>query len=144
MNRALFTARIEQQIEVSRDLLVHKGTRYASSDDSLHNFRVASDLLHQPMQVSLAGMMSKHTVKLYDMLMATDDIFTWEDWQEVITDHINYLLILSAIIADDLGIVKELAQSGFSMEEIAMIDRWHARQMQTDASVSYSEEQKDA
>ena len=42
------------------------------------------------------GMMSKHVVSLYDMCYSTLLHFDMEQWDEKITDCINYLILLKA------------------------------------------------
>lgn len=44
-------------------------------------------------------MLAKHTVKLNDML-SEEHYFSPETWNEVITDSLNYLFILRALIDD--------------------------------------------
>jgi hypothetical protein len=44
-----------------------------------------------------AGMMAKHTVSIYDMC-GSEEPFYAEQWDEKITDHINYLILLRAIV----------------------------------------------
>jgi hypothetical protein len=46
--------------------------------------------------------MSKHTISIFDMGRSKQD-FPLEKWDEKITDHINYLILLRALIieADD-------------------------------------------
>lgn len=95
---------IDAQIARSRDVLVMKGAEYATEvDDRLHNFRVAADLMGTSPRVALAGMMVKHTTSIYDMLSSnhSDFLFPKELWDEKITDHINYLLLLQAIITEE-------------------------------------------
>lgn len=49
---------------------------------------------------ALAGMMAKHTISVYDMCRSGKD-YPIELWNEKITDHINYLLLLKAIVEED-------------------------------------------
>ena len=46
-------------------------------------------------------MMAKHTVSIYDMCNSGQK-YPIELWNEKITDHINYLLLLRAIIEDEI------------------------------------------
>lgn len=100
MNKEAFNAAVNRQMDRSLKLLSDKGVRYASDEDKLHNFQVAATLQGTTQSKALAGMLAKHTVKLYDM-MASDSYFSMEDWHEVITDHVNYLLILAAILENE-------------------------------------------
>ena len=50
---------------------------------------------------ALAGMMSKHVVSLYDMCYSSLLQFDLEQWDEKITDCINYLILLKALIKEE-------------------------------------------
>lgn len=96
MDSKTFNNVIEAQLERSTSTLVKKAAEYATAD-RLHNFKVAADLQRVSTKVALAGMMAKHTVSVYDM-MHSDEMFSEEMWNEKITDHINYLLLLQGIV----------------------------------------------
>lgn len=49
---------------------------------------------------ALAGMMAKHIVSLYDMCYADRETYDVGTWDEKITDSINYLILLRAIIEE--------------------------------------------
>jgi hypothetical protein len=93
-----FNDSIEKQIEKCRSLLIDKAKEYAT-EDRLHNFHVAAELSGKSPEECLGGMMIKHTVSVYDMLSNSSD-YSSEMWEEKITDHINYLLILKAMLDD--------------------------------------------
>ena len=88
----------EEQVERSRSVLVYKAKEYAT-EDRLHNFRVAAALEGKTPEQALAGMMAKHTVSVYDMA-ESGLAYPIELWQEKITDHINYLFLLNAIVRE--------------------------------------------
>ena len=88
----------EQQVERSRSVLVSKAKEYATLD-RLHNFKVAASLEGKTPEQALAGMMAKHTVSVYDMA-ESGLAYPIELWQEKITDHINYLFLLNAIVRE--------------------------------------------
>lgn len=52
-------------------------------------------------KAALAGMMSKHVVSLYDMCYSTLLHFDMEQWDEKITDCINYLILLKALVKEE-------------------------------------------
>ena len=89
---------VKKQIKRCEGTLISKSVEYAT-EDRLHNFKVSSELMNVTDQQALAGMMTKHTVSIYDMC-ASDEVFDIDQWNEKITDHINYLLILRAIVED--------------------------------------------
>lgn len=97
---AEFDSIIENQVKVSQDLLVQKSAEYFGAVDRLHNFRVIAALTGQPMREVLAGMMAKHTASLYDLLYS-GFMHDKHLWDEKITDHINYLLILQAVLYEE-------------------------------------------
>ena len=98
MSSETFERLMEEQIERSRAVLCHKAKEYATGD-RLHNFRVAAALQGcDPIQ-ALSGMMAKHTVSVYDMC-ESGKAYPIDLWQEKITDSINYLLILNAMVRE--------------------------------------------
>ena len=105
MDQNVFDKLIQEQIDTSMSVLVAKGKAYAPGRDKLHNFRIAAELDSSTLEQALGGMMKKHTVKLYDMIHYSGDVeFSPEEWEEVITDHVNYLLILSVMVRYASGI----------------------------------------
>lgn len=84
-------------------MLVKKALEYADGNDRLHNFRVAAAISGDPMKKVLAGMMVKHTTSVYDMCHDLQQSFSEEMWNEKITDHINDLLLLGAVIFEEEG-----------------------------------------
>ena len=100
MTTTLFEAIINTQFEKCKNVLIDKAKEYASEGDRLHNFRCAAGMQGCSAEEALAGMMAKHTISIYDM--CRDGKRYPEDlWNEKITDHINYLLLLRALITED-------------------------------------------
>lgn len=97
-----FNAIVEAQLEVCTGMLVKKAGEYANDDDRLHNFKTAAALGRRGKtpREALGGMMLKHTVSIYDMIDSGKS-YPLELWDEKITDHINYLILLKAIIVDE-------------------------------------------
>lgn len=91
---------MEQQLNICRDVLGSKADEYASDLDRLHNFKLAAALMEKTPTKALAGMMAKHTISLYDM-MESGHPHPLELWSEKITDHINYLILLRAIVLEN-------------------------------------------
>ena len=98
MNTTTFERLFEEQVNRSRSVLVSKAKEYAT-EDRLHNFKVAAALEGKTPEQALAGMMAKHTVSVYDMAESGMP-YPIELWQEKITDHINYLFLLNAIVRE--------------------------------------------
>ena len=102
MNNADFEKILERQMHQCEEVLINKAREYAT-EDRLHNFKVAAGLQGITPQQALAGMMCKHTVSIYDMCRAGEyDITVWD---EKITDHINYLLLLKALVVEGMGLL---------------------------------------
>ena len=105
MHNVAFEEVIKNQINLSQKVLIEKAKEYATVD-RLHNFRVAAQMQNCTMEQALGGFMCKHTVSIYDMIQATSNYgiernqHTMEQWEEKITDHVNYLLILKAILEE--------------------------------------------
>ena len=97
MDVSVFEAIVKEQIERSKKVLIGKAEEYAQDGDRLHNFRVAGSMMNVSIEQAIAGMMSKHTVSIYDMCRSNES-YTMDMWNEKITDHINYLLILRAAV----------------------------------------------
>lgn len=100
MNSKDFEIVIEEQIEKCKEVLIGKAKEYAQDDDRLHNFKNAAGMMGCDPKEALAGMMAKHTISVYDMCRDGKD-HTLVMWNEKITDHINYLLLLKAIVMEE-------------------------------------------
>lgn len=100
MKTEQFNKLIEKQYKQCTDILVTKAKEYAT-EDRLHNFKVAADLQKTTPINALAGMLAKHTVSIYDMCRS-DQLYPEEMWNEKITDHINYLFLLKALVIEDM------------------------------------------
>ena len=96
MDSGEFAEIVDQQLRLCSDVLVDKAREYAT-EDRLHNFRVAAAIRDVPMKEVLGGMMVKHTVSIYDMIGSAES-YSLEQWSEKITDHMNYLILLWAIV----------------------------------------------
>lgn len=99
MTSDVFERVTREQIERCERVLLSKAKEYAT-DDRLHNFHTAAAMMGCSARQALAGMMAKHTVSVYDMC-GTNEKYPIELWEEKITDSINYLLLLNAVIRDN-------------------------------------------
>lgn len=100
MNNSEFMAIVTEQLDYCKALLNVKGDEYdAATADRFHSFKTAAELQQIAPKQALAGMMCKHTVSIYDMCNGgeySDDL-----WREKITDSINYLLLLLAMVLEE-------------------------------------------
>ncbi len=98
MNAEQFNTVLNEQIDTIKGILQSKAKEYAT-DDRLHNFKVAAEIQNCTPEQALAGMMAKHTISVYDMINSGGD-YSVEQWSEKITDHINYLILLKALVKE--------------------------------------------
>jgi hypothetical protein len=94
-----FESVLDAQVTRVRDVLVVKAAEYAT-EDRLANFKKAANLQGVSVPQALAGMMAKHTVSIFDMIGdgADHDLAKWD---EKITDHLNYLILLRAVLEEE-------------------------------------------
>ena len=78
-------------------VLKEKAEGHSTDEDVLHNFRVAAGLQGCSVTQALAGMMTKHTVSVYDMINSGQS-YAPAVWDEKIGDLINYLLLLRVAV----------------------------------------------
>ena len=100
MKNEEFNTVIEKQLQICKDILCKKANEYARDEDRLHNFKCAAGLLCCDPKEALCGMMVKHTVSVADMCRDEVD-HPLDLWEEKITDSINYLLLLKALVIED-------------------------------------------
>lgn len=113
MNSEWFEKVIKEQIKTCEDVLIGKAKEYATDDDRLHNFKNAAGMMSCDPKEALAGMMAKHTISVYDMCRNGKD-YPIELWNEKITDHINYLLLLKAIVEEEKSPVGKNREYSFT------------------------------
>lgn len=101
MTSETFNQLIVERIDQCTNVLIKKAEEYAT-EDRMHNFKVAAEMQGCTPVKALAGMMAKHTVSIYDLV---NDVEKGKDiplelWDEKIGDHINYLLLLHALLRE--------------------------------------------
>lgn len=103
MNNMDFAKCVEKQLVRCENLLLTKGQEYAGNDvDRLRHFKKAASFTDNNAKQALFGMMLKHIVSIADMCEnSSRDV---EKWEEKITDTINYLLLLYALVCEDEGV----------------------------------------
>lgn len=112
MDNKTFNSLSEVLLNRCRGVLTTKAAEYAVDEigntDRLHNFRQAALLQGTTPKKALGGMMAKHTISIYDLIGGSadgiDDPETLEAlWDEKIVDSINYLILLNAMVKEDLS-----------------------------------------
>ncbi len=82
-------------------ILQQKTKEYTGDDtDRLGAFKAAAALQHTTPARALAGMLAKHIVSLYDMCFADHVSYDMDTWNEKITDSLNYLFLLKAVVKE--------------------------------------------
>jgi len=80
-----------------------KNEEYSRNNDKLHNFKTAAMIRNSTPEDALIGMWLKHLVSVFDIV---DDLPKLPDnsiLEEKITDSINYLVLLEALIKEREG-----------------------------------------
>lgn len=98
MNAEDFKKVVDDQLAHCRMVLLDKGDEYAPGVDRLSNFKMSAILQEITPIQALGGLMAKHVVALYDFII--HDEVMYSRWEEKITDTINYLLLLEALIRE--------------------------------------------
>lgn len=104
MNNEQFKDVVTEQFKQCFNTLAVKKQEYnQDTDDRLDQFKkIAAFRGKSPFDV-LSGMMIKHTSSIYDCIdiVSAGGYVSPEMWEEKITDHIDYLLLLKALILDE-------------------------------------------
>lgn len=92
-----------EQIRLCAETMQKKTREYTGDDtDRLGAFKAAAALQHTTPPQALAGMLAKHIVSLYDMCFS-DETYGMDIWNEKITDSLNYLFLLKAIVKEGMS-----------------------------------------
>ena len=91
---------VTKQMKKCWETLFNKGNEYSVQGDRLSHFKKAAAVMESTPKAALFGMLSKHLISLSDMCMDKRK-HPKEVWSEKITDSINYLLILAAIVEEE-------------------------------------------
>ena len=94
---------IDNRLNECKELLTVKSVEYRRNNDPYHNFNKVSKMRNKTPEEALSGMWAKHLCSILDII---DDIElhnkipSKELLSEKISDNINYLLILEALIEE--------------------------------------------
>ena len=100
MNREHFTYIFEGTVDKSRETLLRKNEEYGQEQDIFRAFTQAGHLQDIEPHQALLGMLAKHTTSIYDMGSVDILDHALHQWEEKIMDHINYLILLRAMVLD--------------------------------------------
>lgn len=92
---------LQARFEKAKQLLSAKSSEYARGD-KLSNFKKAAGLLGKSPEEALMGMLAKHLVSVGDFCqdVTAGRVIPYALWEEKITDVINYMVLLDAIITE--------------------------------------------
>lgn len=98
----MFNESVNKQLSICKNMLVSKSEEYTpkAQTDRLVYFKKAAVLTNSTPKAALFGMLAKHIVSISDMCTSNQK-YTIARWEEKITDNINYLLILKALIEEE-------------------------------------------
>lgn len=105
MTNEEFEKVVKDCIENINNVLNNKAKEYASGEDRLHNFVVASQFMNTTKPYVVMGMANKHFVSIRDIVIdyeKTGKLPTKEMLDEKIGDAINYLILLKACFLEDI------------------------------------------
>lgn len=101
MNQNEFQKTVEEQMKRCMDMLLKKGVEYDyETSDRLRSFKRGAVILNMTPKQVLTGYLNKHIISIYDMCNSSRE-YPVEQWNEKITDAINYLLLLRAMIEEE-------------------------------------------
>jgi hypothetical protein len=129
-----FNKVLEDQVQICATVLSAKATEYATQD-RLHNFKTAGHLQQETPIQALGGMMAKHTVSIFDLIATSESGTTlFEVWNEKITDHINYLILLKALVVEEFGQSDGVIPAAeYTVPDLGDIIRRHGRRVKKNA-----------
>lgn len=102
MTQTEFHLTFEQQVQRCEETLLNKTKEYTrNSPDRLSAFKTAAALQECTPERALAGMMAKHIISIYDMCFSEQASYDQSIWNEKITDTLNYLFLLNALVREE-------------------------------------------
>ena len=100
MNHKEFNDVVTKELDYVRELLCSKSKEYDFGEDRFHSFKVGGQLQGISQEKCLLGYLTKHIISIYDMCGNVKE-FSFEKFQEKITDYINYGLLLLGMIQEE-------------------------------------------
>lgn len=109
MKLELFMNLVKDRLNHCTSLLAgEKNVEYTRNNDKLHNFKEAAKIMRVSPEHALLGMWSKHMISVVDIVYDLDKgkFPKPSILAEKITDNINYLLLLEALIEERMCAAK--------------------------------------
>ena len=98
-----FEIMLNLRVQLIKQTLAAKSKEYATDGDKLYNFKRAAKVLGISPKKALWGMASKHLISVID-IVESDELVSHKLFNEKIGDLINYLILLEAILHEEVGI----------------------------------------
>ena len=91
---------VNLQLTRCTEMLKVKGSEYAPGYDVLQNFKDAANMNGTSEEQALWGYVTKQLVSLKDMVKTSPTNHSMTHWEEKLSDVINYMLLLKAIVVE--------------------------------------------
>jgi len=101
MEATQFNEITQKQIDRCLRVLEEKSLEYALDSDRLRHFKDTAAECEISTKQALWGMLSKHLTSLNSMCRTNSG--TIDRWDEKITDSINYMLLLRALVEEEIN-----------------------------------------
>ena len=120
MNTKDFENVLEEALADIKGTLDVKAGQYSNGEDRLSNFKRAAATLQQSPQRALIGMMQKYDTAIVDMIEALESgkLFALERWREILTDSINYRILLLAMMVELFENLKKAHDAKVEAEKV--------------------------
>lgn len=114
MTPIMFQKVLEERIRMIRDVLGKKSAEYARGNDRLHNFKRVAEIKRITTAEACIDGFCKHLVSILDMVddLAEGKSWTLPAWEEKIGDAVNYLILLEAIVKENVNVAEKMADGG--------------------------------
>ena len=100
MTDTKFEKNVTYMLQKVKSTLCYKKKEYSNKKDRLQGFKHAATFMRGTPKQALFAMMAKHLTSISDAIY--DDVnLTMMQWDEKITDMINYLLLLRALVLEE-------------------------------------------
>lgn len=103
MKQKEFNNIVKKRISATKELLLNKGSEYATSNDVFHNFKRAAIKRDCSVPEALMGMLVKHQVSLDDIIKIAEtspEKINLKHVDQKLGDYITYLYLLEGILSE--------------------------------------------
>jgi hypothetical protein len=97
MNNDKFEEVVNKQLKICKNILLERAGVYSTEKDRLSNFKQIAGMRKITPEEACISLVSKHIVALSDFSKNPSKV-PYSQFEEKITDTINYMLLLKAIV----------------------------------------------